>query len=278
MILARNVSYPVLGRALVDDVSLEVGAGELVALVGPNGAGKSTFFRLLSGELRPRTGTIEIAGLPVGESTSRAMAKVRAVMPQESGPGFSFDAYEVALLGRLPHTEGASTLQDEAIARLAMQATGTLALHDRAFPKLSGGERQRVQAARVFAQVWESAAGRTVLLDEPTASLDLAHQHEVLRLAQRFAREGCAVVCVLHDLNLAARYADRVVVMRAGRVVAEGPPRDVLTVDLLADVFEVEAFVLAHPAHPFPLVVPIGPLSKPVHSVHGRVSRQGACS
>lgn len=275
MIRARSVTYGALGRTLVDDVSLDVASGELVSLVGPNGAGKSTFFRLLSGELRPRSGSIAIAGTPVTPSTSSLLAQVRAVMPQESGAGFSFDAHEVALLGRLPHSEGASTLRDEAIARLAMQATGTLALHDRAFPRLSGGERQRVQAARVFAQVWESAEGRTILLDEPTASLDLAHQHEVLGLARRFARQGCAVVCVLHDLNLAARYSDRMVVMREGRVVAEGSPPDVLTVELLADVFEVEAFVLAHPAHPFPLVVPIGPLSTPVHHVHGRVSRQG---
>lgn len=276
MIRARNVSYRALGRSLIDDVSLEVDSGELVALAGPNGAGKSTFFRLLAGDLRPLAGEIEVAGFPVVESTSRAISRVRAVMPQESGAGFSFDAYEVALLGRLPHSEGAGTLKDEAIARLAMQATRTLSLHDRAFPLLSGGERQRVQAARVFAQVWESARGRTVLLDEPTASLDLAHQHEILALAQRFARDGCAVVCVLHDLNLAARYADRMVVMRAGRVVAQGPPRDVLTVGLLADVFEVEALVLAHPDHPFPLVVPIGPLSAPVHSVRIRASRQGA--
>jgi iron complex transport system ATP-binding protein len=276
MIRARHVSYRALGRSIVDDVSLDVASGELVALVGPNGAGKSTFFRLLAGEISPRTGTIEVAGLPVGESSSRALARVRAVMPQESVPGFSFDAGEVVSLGRLPHSEGEISLQDEAIARLAMQATGTLELHDRAFPRLSGGERQRVNAARVFAQVWESSLGRTVLLDEPTASLDLAHQHEVLALAQRFAREGCAVVCVLHDLNLAARYADRMVVMHGGRLVAVGRPRDVLTVELLADVFAVEAVVLAHAVHAFPLVVPIGPLSSSVHSDHTRASRQGA--
>jgi iron complex transport system ATP-binding protein len=173
---------------------------------------------------------------------------------------------EVALLGRAPHLRGSESARDRDIVAQALAATGTLALRHRLYPTLSGGERQRVQAARVLAQVWEGPAPRALLLDEPTSSLDLAHQHLLLRLARRMAAEGCAVLCVLHDLNLAAQYADRVAVLVRGALRTVAPPAQALTPALLAEAFGVHALVMPHPQLACPLVAPLGPLERPAPS------------
>jgi len=260
MIEARSITHQVGAATLLADVSLSAEAGEVLVLIGPNGAGKSTLLRVFAGEIRPTTGEIYIAGRPAREWPVRQQAGMRAVLPQQSELTFPFSCYEVVLLGRTPHLDGHETQKDHAIARLAMAATDTHVYEERAYPTLSGGERQRVQAARVLAQIWEGPGCRALLLDEPTASLDLAHQHSMLRLARRMAEDRCAVVCVLHDLNLAAQYATKIAVLHEGQLRAIGSPSRILSPELLADVFGVDALVVPHPELSCPLVIPRGPI------------------
>ncbi|CAN5451001.1 heme ABC transporter ATP-binding protein [soil metagenome] len=255
MMVARDVSVA-LGRTMIlDAVSFRARKGELVAIVGPNGAGKSTLLRVLSGELAPNAGSVTLFGKPLAEQSSRVLARRRAVVPQSSEVAFAFAAYDVVLLGRSPHVERRETERDRALARLAMKTTDTLHLAETPYEVLSGGEKQRVQLARALTQIADVAEETLLLLDEPTSSLDLVHQHTLLGHVAAL-RERSAIVCILHDLNLAAQYADRIVVLDGGRVVADAAPRAVLSESLLATVFEVEASVLDHPHHAGPLVVP----------------------
>ncbi|WP_394826462.1 heme ABC transporter ATP-binding protein [Pendulispora albinea] len=266
MIEAVHVSYRTGGIRLVDDISLAVAPGEVVALVGPNGAGKSTLLKLLSGEVSPSSGEVRMGGKSLTEWSLRDRAKVRAFLAQPEDLRFAFSGFDVVLLGRSPHIAGTESMRDRAIARLAMTATDTLAFEDRTYLTLSGGERQRIQLARALAQIWESpesntgplAHPRALLLDQPTNDLDLRHQHTVLHWARKMAADGVAVVAVLHDLNLAAQCADRIAVLRRGRCIASGPPQAVLNAELLREVFDVEATVLPHPELACPLIVTRG--------------------
>ncbi|MGQ4598950.1 heme ABC transporter ATP-binding protein [Nocardia sp. R6R-6] len=239
-------------RRVLEGVDFEAVAGQVVALVGPNGAGKSTLLAALAGELTLSAGRVELDGLPLTQWSTLDMARRRAVLPQTHTVGFPFTAREVIAMGRAPwvRTERRE-LDDEHIAA-AMAATDVEHLAARSFPTLSGGERARVALARVLAQ--DTA---TLLLDEPTAALDLGHQEAVLRLAAARAGAGVAVVVVLHDLGIAAAYADRVAVLDSGRIAADGPPRDVLTTDLLTRVYRHPVEVLDHPVTGAQLVLPV---------------------
>lgn len=245
-------------RRVLDDIDFEVTAGEFVALVGPNGAGKSTLLAVLAGELAPGRGHIELDGRALTHWTPLDMARRRAVLPQSHTVGFPFTAAEVIAMGRAPWQRTPRTAADDAVIAAAMTATDSTHLAGRAFPSLSGGERARVALARVLAQ--DTA---TLLLDEPTAALDLGHQEAVLTLAADRAARGAAVVVVLHDLASAAAYADRVAVLDGGRLVAAGPPREVLTGDLLSRVYRYPVEVLDHPETGAQLVLPTRP------KVHG---------
>lgn len=259
MIEAKELHYTIRERTLVDGVSLRAETGQMLALVGPNGAGKSTLLRMLTGELTPTSGEIYLGEKPLRAWSMRDRARARAVLPQQSELSFPFSAHDVVLFGRSPHLDGNETAEDRHIAREALRATDMLHGEHHLYPTLSGGERQRVHAARAMAQIWQPQPIRVLLLDEPTASLDLAHQHRVLARSKQMAREGCAVVCVLHDLNLAAQYADACVVLKQGKVVARGEPADIFSTALLADVFEVDAHVMRHPGIDCPLIVTLGP-------------------
>lgn len=263
MITCVGVSFARSGRQILDGVSVEAEATEVVAVVGPNGAGKSTLFQILAGDIRASSGSVFLLGRDVAVTPPGELARMRAVMPQESHLAFPFTVHEVVMLGRSPFEAHGTSPACRAVARAAMEATDTLHLEDRLFSTLSGGERQRVVAARVLAQVWEGESGRALLLDEPTSALDLLHQHALLETTVTMAARGCAIVCILHDLNLAARYADRIVVLHRGRVAAAGLPRDVLTRDILADVFEVEADVLLEAPSSVPTIVSRGPRKCP---------------
>ena len=262
MIDARSISVRIGDATLLSDVSISVEAGEVVVVVGPNGAGKSTLLRVLAGEIAPSAGQVDFAGRRSTDWTARQLAERRGVVAQHSELAFPFPCYEVVLLGRTPHVDGRERPRDHAITRMAMSATDTRAYEARAYPTLSGGEKQRVHAARALAQIWDGASARALLLDEPTASLDLAHQHAMLRLARRMADDRCAVVCILHDLNLAAQYGTRIAVMRAGCLHAIGRPAEVLSPALLAEVFDVDALVVPHPELSCPMVITRGPLAR----------------
>ena len=253
------------GKRILDEISISVIGGELVALLGPSGAGKSTLLATLCGDLRPSAGHVWMAGRPMAEWSLRERALRRAVLPQVQTLSFPLSALDVVLMGRAPHITMTASSQDAAIAHAALQWVQAEHLSARLYPTLSGGERQQVQLARVLAQVW----GRTgrgdcyVFLDEPTTGLDPAHQHRTLAVARQLATEGAAVVMVLHDLNLAAQYADRLLLLRAGLLAAEGPPAEVLQEDVVRHVFGIEALVTQHPVLDCPLVVPTAALHMP---------------
>jgi iron complex transport system ATP-binding protein len=256
MLEARDIEVRIGGKALLQSVSLSLEPGEVLGLIGPNGAGKSTLLKVLSGELTPQGGTVAMSGRPLASWSAPERARVRAVLAQDTVLTFPFTAYEIALMGRYPFNNGRATLHDREIAREALRYVDVAHLAQRLYPTLSGGERQRVQLARVLAQIWEPGGARCLLLDEPTSSLDLAHQHQALQGARRFALEqGVAALVVLHDLNLAARFADRLLLLKDGRTAATGRPADVLTPHHLSGCFGVEALVMTHPRHNVPLVV-----------------------
>ncbi len=239
-------------RRVLDRVSLDVVAGRILALVGPNGAGKSTLLAALAGELELAAGTVELDGRELSHWAVADMARRRAVLPQTHNVGFPFTAREVVTMGRAPWARTPRRSEDLAAVEAAMAATDVTHLAERAFPALSGGERARVALARVLAQ-----RTTTLLLDEPTAALDLGHQEAVLHLARERAAAGAAVVVVLHDLGIAAAYADSVAVLRDGRLAASGSPREVLTTALLTRVYQHPVEVIDHPVTGAQLVLPL---------------------
>ncbi|WP_063003055.1 heme ABC transporter ATP-binding protein [Nocardia salmonicida] len=238
-------------RTVLEAVDFQVAAGEIVALVGPNGAGKSSLLAALAGELEPSAGTVKLEGHALSHWTPADMARRRAVLPQSHAVGFPFTAREVVAMGRAPWLHTPAADNDDALVTAALAATDVTHLATRVFPSLSGGERARVALARVLAQ--DTA---TLLLDEPTAALDLGHQEAVLRLAATRAAEGAAVVVVVHDLGVAAAYADRVTVLDEGRVAADGRPREILTRELLTTVYQHPVDVFDHPTTGAQLVLP----------------------
>lgn len=239
-LVARSLGYSAGSKRLLQDVSLEIPAGELHAVLGPNGAGKTTLLRLLAGELQPDSGEVWLNGRRLDDWSRQDLARQRAVLPQRESLQFGFTATQVVELGRLPCRRH-SPAQEQAIIADALARAGVGHLAPRRYPSLSGGERARVQLARVLAQVWEPVpeGPRALLLDEPTASLDLAHQHLCLRTARERAAEGLAVLAILHDPNLVLAYADRVSLLCCGQLLATGTPSDVLTEARLQQVYGV---------------------------------------
>lgn len=238
------------GRAILDDASIEVRAGEIHALVGPNGAGKSTMFGVLAGDVTPASGTVALDGAPIGGIRAQDMARARAVLLQENAVSFPFSAEQVVRMGRAPWARTAASADDDEIVAAAMASTEVLPLASRAVTSLSGGERARVALARVIAQ-----STGILLLDEPTAALDLKHHEDVMRLIRAQADAGIAVAIVLHDLNAALAHADRVTLLSEGRVAATGAAADVLTAPRIEDVYGQPVDVFPHPATGVPLVV-----------------------
>ena len=243
-------------RLILDSLDLDLHAGSLTALLGPNGAGKSSLLKCLTGELE-HEGEIHLFGQTRRGWAGNALAHRVGVLPQSSSLSFPFLCEEVVAMGRLPHSEPASR-RDE-IVRAAMTHAGVDHLANRLYPGLSGGERQRVQFARVLAQIWqapeEPQQARLLLLDEPTSALDLKYQHQLLAMARALAGRNTAVLVVLHDLNLAARYADRLVMLEQGRLMADGSAGEVLTPALIARLYDYPAQVIHHPESGVPMVV-----------------------
>lgn len=257
LIQAQNISVRIHSKNLLEDVSMEIRSGEILAIVGQNGAGKSTLRKVLCGDLQPTRGAVSMNEKPLADLSLPERAKIRAVLPQDSSLNFPFTVLEVVLMGRAPHVEGAENEKDYAIAREALREVDAIDLEERIYPTLSGGERQRVHLARVLAQIWESRNNepRYLLLDEPTSNLDLTHQHQTLKTAQKFARAGVAVLIIVHDLNLAAQYADRILILKSGRVAAYGAPDEVFTPETIRETFDVSVSVIKHPFFDCPLII-----------------------
>ena len=257
MIETQSVTVRAGGKTLLNDVTLAFAPGECTAIVGPNGAGKTTLSRALCGERRPQAGTVRLKGRDIGTYAPRTLAEHRAVLSQDISVVFPFAVAEIVRMGA-GDRRGA---QVESLVADALGEVDLAPLAERTITTLSGGEQQRAHFARVLVQLacGEASHGPGVLLlDEPTASLDLRHQLDLLAATRRCAARGVTVIAILHDLNLAALFADRIVVLDGGRVAGDGSPRATITDAMLASVFRVGAAVGRTPPEGVPFVLPHG--------------------
>ncbi|MET8875892.1 ABC transporter ATP-binding protein [Nocardia sp. NPDC004604] len=253
---AQEVTLGYGDRVIVDGLSIDIAPGVVTTVIGPNGCGKSTMLRALGRLLRPQQGRILLDGKAITSMKTKDVARIVGMLPQSPVAPEGLTVADLVARGRHPHQswirQWSATDEDEVISALA--ATGIADLADRTLDELSGGQRQRAWISMALAQGTD-----ILLLDEPTTYLDLAHSVEVLDLVDRLHDEhGRTVVMVLHDLNLAIRYSDRLIVMRDGRIVAQGAPADIINVALLREVFDLDASVLEDPVSGRPMIVPIG--------------------
>ena len=253
MLRADKLAVERGAKRVLTDIDLELRAGEVLGVLGPNGAGKSTLLGALCGELQPAQGEVWLDQRRLADWQGGERAQRLAVLPQSSTLNFAFRVEQVVAMGRLPHASG--RVRDGQIIRAALQAADAMHLAERNYLALSGGERQRVHLARVLAQLWPGGTGQTLLLDEPTSMLDPLHQHTTLQAVRAFAERGAAVLVILHDLNLAARYCDRLLLLDRGRPHALGSPEQVLQADPLQAVFGLEVLVQRHPERGHPLII-----------------------
>lgn len=240
----HGLSLSVNRRPLLSDIELELEAGRVTVLIGPNGAGKSTLFRAIAGEMK-HEGELRLFDRPRAQWHQRELARRLAVLPQQSGLMFPFLAHEVVAMGCIPH----DTLnrENERIVEACMQQANVWHLKEAAYPRLSGGEKQRVHFARVLAQLAGGPGQQLLLLDEPTSALDLGQQHGLLREARQLAAAGTAVLVIVHDLNLTARYGDQLVLMHNGRISCTGTAKQVLTPERVEKHFGYRAQLLQSP-------------------------------
>ncbi|WP_225317651.1 MULTISPECIES: heme ABC transporter ATP-binding protein [Haloferax] len=239
-----DVSVSLGGQTVLDGISADIGDGTFVGLIGPNGAGKTTLLRILNGSLSPNSGRVHVAGEDIHALSSKAASRLVATVPQTTAVTFDFPVREVVRMGRTPHRgrfDGWSE-DDEAAVEAAMRRTSVAALAERPVTEISGGERQRVLIARALAQQTP-----TLLLDEPTASLDINHQVRTLELVDDLVGEGTTAVAAIHDLNLAAHYCDALILLANGRILSAGDPATVLSESNLREAFDAEAVVSRHP-------------------------------
>lgn len=257
---AHNIAVGYAERAVIDALSLELARGQITALVGPNGSGKSTLLKTLARLLKPGAGTVLLDGKAISTLPTAEVAQRLAILPQGPGAPAGLTVAELVEQGRYPHVGALRMLkqQDHQAVRAALALTNMTDFAHRAVDGLSGGERQRAWMALTLAQDTP-----VLLLDEPTTFLDIGYQLEVLDLVQQLNRERkMTIVLVLHDVNQAARYADRMVVLNHGRIVADGPPHTVLTPALLAEVFHVRANIVTDPASNTPVCLPYAVVSR----------------
>ena len=253
MLRADNLSVRRGPSTVLADIDLQLQPGQVLGVLGPNGAGKSTLLGALSGELEASAGSVTLDGRALGAWSGQERARRLAVLPQSSTLNFAFPVLDVVGMGRLPHASG--RVRDGEIVEAALRAADAEHLRGRSYLALSGGERQRVHLARVLAQLWPGGEGQILLLDEPTSMLDPLHQHTCLQAVRRLAESGAAVLVILHDLNLAARYCDRLLLLEQGRAHALGTPVEVLRAEPLQAVFGLEVLVQTHPERGHPLIV-----------------------
>ncbi len=245
------------GRPVLQEVSADFAPGALHVIVGPNGSGKSTFIKAFAGDWPVESGEVRYDGIPLPQLERTALARRRAVMSQLPELHFPLRVDDIVMMGRYPHFSFRPSRQDTEICREAMDRLSILDLSGRDYLTLSGGEKQRVQFARALAQIWDAPAEgcRYLFLDEPVSSLDIYYQHELLALVRDLVKANIVLVAVLHDLNLALQYADRMLFLKQGRVIAEGEAPAIVKPELIREVFQMETHVLANPYGHRPVVV-----------------------
>lgn len=260
-ITASNINLKYGSDVILDNINVEIKAGQVTALLGPNGAGKSSLLKILCGEQELNhtpthsSPVIQYFGKPSTTWNKSVLAKHLGILPQHSTLSFPFLVKEVVKLGGLPLTVSNAELQN--IAEEFMLNVGIDHLKNRLYPSLSGGEKQRVHLARVLTQLSQSNENKIFMLDEPTSALDLSHQHNTLMLAREMAQSGAAIVVVLHDLNLASQYADRILLLHQGKIVSDGSPWQALTSENIEDVYHQKTMIMPHPQYNIPVVIPI---------------------
>lgn len=258
MIEIENVGVVLGGKTIIEDVCLTARPGEVTVIVGPNGSGKSTLLKAVCGDVAS-SGEIRINGRATRRMKPWEAAGIRAVLPQASALSFPFTVREVTAFGLLAGRAGSDLHMVADLPERALRSVDLDGFGGRYFQELSGGEQQRVQLARVLCQIWHpvlDGAPRWLLLDEPVSGLDIRHQLVIMGLARDYAAAGGGVVAVLHDLNLTGMFADRIAVMRDGRLAATGRPRDVMTDTVLSDTYQCDLKVSTPPARPVPFVLP----------------------
>ncbi|OEE75302.1 heme ABC transporter ATP-binding protein [Enterovibrio norvegicus FF-162] len=248
----KHASLSMGNKVLLDDVSVRFNSGELTIILGPNGTGKSSLLKLLSREW-PCNGELNFYDKPAPEWKPEILAQSVGILPQSSSLTFGFTVREVVELGGLALSVPQREINN--IATANMTQTDVLHLEDRLYPSLSGGEKQRVHLARVLTQLSKATRSTVLMLDEPTSALDIGHQHKTLRLAKQLANEGSAVIAVIHDLNLASQYADRVIMLNNGKIVADGAPEAVLTSTNIEAVYGWPVQVIPHPEQNYPVIL-----------------------
>ena len=238
---AEHCSYEIDKKLIVDDLSLDLSAGQIVSLIGANGAGKTSLLRMMAGELKPSSGEVYLEDSSLSKVGLEVKARQLAYLPQRSGLEFPFSVKEVIEMGRYPQLT--SSVIDANIVNNLLYELELCAEKDRAYTSLSGGEKQRVQIARVLAQLWDKPESAVYLFDEPTAPLDLSHQIAFFNLLRNLAEKGASILIVIHDINLAARFSDRLLLLKGGSLLAEGLPSDVITPANIKNGFDVDVQV-----------------------------------
>ncbi len=239
-----NVCITLNNIKLVSNISFKVNTGEILAVVGPNGAGKTSLFKAISSDMNITDGQIHFMRKPISEWGLQEIARHMSILPQLSLLNFPYTVEEVIGLSRISHCTG--TEVDKTIIQEAMASMDMLPMAQRLYTELSGGEKQRTQLARVMAQIWreEDASGRLMLLDEPTTALDLGHQQQLMKALKQFSKQSTAIIMIVHDFNLALQYADKILVLKAGKSLAQGTPNTVVTENLLEELFETKVKII----------------------------------
>ena len=257
MLRAEKISFSVGKKQILKNVSASFLPGEFNMILGPNGSGKSSFLKIFSGEINRFQGTVLYDNKKIKELRKEELAKKRAVMSQQADLGFPLLVEEVVMMGRYPHFTFNPNKKDVTICNEVIERMNLVEFKERNYLTLSGGEKQRVQFARVLAQVWEKPADgyRYLFLDEPLNSLDISYQHEFLQAAVELIKDQTVLIAVMHDINLAAHYADNLFFLKEGEMVVHGSPKDILTENILEKVFNVKTKVIENPVTGKPLVI-----------------------
>ena len=257
MLKTNHIYYSIGKKLILNDINVEFHPGEFNMILGPNGSGKSTFLKIFSGEINGYDGTVLYDDKKINTAKKEALAKYRAVMSQQPELSFPLMVDEVVMMGRYPHFHFNPNKKDIAICDQVIERMNLSSFKERNYLTLSGGEKQRVQFARVLAQIWEQPAEGTryLFLDEPLASLDINYQQEFLQIAREFTKKDTVLVAVMHDINLAIQYADKLFFLKQGDLVAHGSPKEILTRALIKTVFGVETTIINNPVTNTPLVI-----------------------
>jgi len=258
MLELDNIYYSAGEKEILNGISAHFMPGHFSIIIGPNGSGKSTLLKIASGELNPKKGEVRYDNQKISPAKLHETAKIRAILAQQSELNFPLTVAEIVGMGRYPHYKSKPSKKDIEIISNALKELGLSTFKDRNYLTLSGGEKQRVHYGRVLAQLWHKETDRIryLLLDEPVSFLDLNYQHEFLNRSKQLAKKGDVVVAVLHDISLAALYADSIFVLQNGKLIAEGSPVDIITTDLIFDLYGVSCIIVKTPGNKLSITVP----------------------